>query len=921
MQHYRLNPLWTPAVFLVAFLFYVLTASTVLYPGLSTEFLAPLMFPEQLPLALAEPLDQVIYHTVIQWGGAAHAMTLTTCASAFFGAFIITCLFRAAVAGVRIMCLDHATLPDSTRLQAQSEDNSTALLVGLGVALMGLVALPLWSMATRPLPGICTTLLAMGTITLALGVRWRCALMYFYEEKPSWKTKLFIFCVFALATLSFFLSPTLLPVSIFGIALAGWIMVKQELDGRVGYIYVALAGIVTGVLLSFCVMALWQSAFLPEGEGDTAMLWVAQAKGLIPALFSLFFTFDGVCQLALCGAAIALYIGCFPYAYLSFSRPLIGQVALLTLLALTFIQWPGEFWDTLSEPSTLATCGYLLLLLTVGLLIGSWVRNWYDGHSRLNAVRLNTIAAVIMFVPILFVLIGAGIFHASRAAGSASQGELEEMWAQLDRAIPQSKTVWWKPEPQLYGILLNRAIKGQPIQPLTSFEKDLSRLTIQGKSFEAFCAEDPVFAALKPYGMSALMAYFFYVAADEIHVGAFPKAEIVALDEMAEALARSSFTETPVGRETLRTLRAQIARAYMQRAQHLPHAEAAGLLRRAYALDPENVSAIVSIGELPQAAGMAISEKERFVATDLIEHDDLLRDPTPESAYEVEALYGPVRAQRFRAALRLHRLLHVDREMMLARLCDNYRQGPASLSLRERDFAVLHLPEAEAAQLLLNGNPTASEVAIYLCANPWTTEAAHQIWEKYREALFSEEKGLVFLRQRMKDGTQRQILDRAHTFFQDTKDFSFALFYVNRLIEQGDLQEAEEFASSFKVQEYLGDRPCLAEYLRLQVAKALIAKDAAAAATTLQTWLRNMPEQMALWSLHLTNPALQAQPDRLAAEATRCLASYPFHPVAAKCMADQLRRTGGEALARQYEEAINAARLDALNDEDGYAHR
>ncbi len=920
MQHYRLNPLWTLAVFLAAFLFYLITACYVLYPGASATFLTTLTFPEQLPVTMADPMDKLVYWACLRFVGLSHTISATAVLSAFLGALTITCLFRAAIAGVRIACLDHATLPDKTRLRAQVEDNITALLVGLSVALLGLVSLPMWATATRPLPGTCTTLLTMATLMLALGVRWRCALNYFYTEKPGFKSKILIAATFALSACLLLLSPTMLPFVIFAMMLSGWIIVQPELDGRIGYVYSAIFGLVLGALLSFMVIVFWKNAFLPADSGDATMLWIAHLKQFVPAILSLFTNFEGICQATLCIAAIALYLGCFPYSYLDFGRPVIGQIALFVLFALTFVQWPSEFWMTLAEPTSLATCGNLFLVLTLGLLIGSWVRNWYDAHITWKRSRANGVACVILFAPMVLFIVGTIVCHGRSAAGRASQAELEVLWAEMDKSLPQTTTVWWNPDPQLYGVLLNRALTDKTIHPLTSFQKDLSRLTIDGKTFEQLCNEDPVLAALSPHGPVALTAYLFHIAADEINVGTLPAENAGELDCTVDALATSSFAETPIGQQTIAALRAQIARVYVISAHHVSPEEAAVYLRRAVALDPKNISAIVSLTALAEEADVTITEEERLAAADIIEHNDHIRAPTPEFAHKLGLQYGPVRSKQFHAALRLHRLLMVDRDVMFKQLCDLYRRDVTSLVPRERNLAILILPEEEAGQLLLARTPTVDELRIYLCAYP-QTELSEQLWAANQSRLQEEAKGIFFLRQRMKDGTRQQLLNRAHTFFQDSKSFAYALFYVKGLIEDGRLRDAENFVAGFKVKEHLGATPCLAEYLRVLVAKALVNEDATAAISTLQTWLQNDPRQMTLWSVHLTNPALQIQHKRLMSEVYRCLQHYPYHRVASRQLEAELRATSGDEVAQRYRDAVNATRLDALNDEDGYVHR
>ncbi len=903
MQKYALSFLWTIGVFCVALTVYLLTACYVPFPGLSSTYATELLIADA-PKAVASHLDLLFFSFLTQWATSASAFRWVVIAHAILGALTVTGLFRLAVAGVRLACVDGNALEQEFPLRARRELRRISLLVGLGVALLGMVALPLWTMATRPMPEMLLTVLSVGVLTLTFGLRWRGAAYYLLNEGNPIVLQALTFCVFALAAFLPFQQPLLLPVSMVSILLGGWLLIKRDLEHRLVYFVIGFLGIGAGVLLSILVEWMWVQRFMPEGKIQAVTLWGMQAAQILPTIMAGFFNFESAAALILFVASAALFFGTFPVAYLQFGRGFVGQFTILVLLGLVCLQWPQAFAETFYEPTALITVGTLFLLLLVGLLFGSWARAWYDSHTRLKPRFSNRI--VMAFLAGCFGCVAALLFwlFMPSAASGFAQPSLEKLWASLDTTLPTPCTYWWKPETRHAGMLLYRQQQGTPIRLLGLPSTNLKTVVDEQSSLETSLY------ALSPH---AFATYCVSARPSATQIGALSSAHAETLEAAAKTLDEHFFGKTLLGERLVKDLQAQAARAYVTRASMVDAQTAAPLLRHAHQLDPENKSATLGIGALIHE-NLAISEEERLAATMLIESERTFREPTPEVAIALAKQYGPVRSLPFVSADRLHRLRTLDAQKGLETICALYRQAPNTLSARERQIAVLFLPEAEAGALLLQGRPSGEELRLYLCAYPWTKDSM-ALWEKYHETVLEEADGLSVLLRTKAEGTRRQLLDRAHTFFLRDKHFAYALFYVNGLIEDDRLADAVSFVSGFNVLGRLKTSPYSLEELRLQVARALYAQpnaDLDAATRTLEGWLFTDPNQPRLWSFYLSQ---RTGTDPLVAR--RCLQLYPFHAGAI----EYAKAAMSPEDAAQYANTMTVAREALLNDKETYAHR
>ncbi len=900
MKSYRVSNWWTAGTFLGSFLFYLLTSCFVLYPGLSAIFTAELLFPEQLPAMSATPLEQLFYKVVLMFAPAGKVLETMLVVNAALGAVVVMSLYRAALAMVRTVALSLGWMDDDFSERGRLELRHVSVLVGMSVAVMGMTMCPLWTSATRLLPNTLLTALASVTLTFAIGVRWRSGAAYLRGEEPKLRLLILTFGSFFLATFTLLVAPTLFPIVLVALFLAGWILVQRDVVARIPYFMASVAGTLSAVFASFACVWLWTTAVAPALEMPAMAMWMAQLTGIVPKVMASFFDFDTVAPMLFFVACAALYFGTFPLSYYRFGKGAFGQFFILVLFTLTYVMWPQELAEMTHEPPALLTVSVSFLVVLVGLMMGSWVRAWYDSHATLPKRRVNLIAVVIAAVVCSGVTVGNVIVHAKSAAGRGAQETLEEMWVALDETLPEHRTLWWRPEPELYGVLAHRALNGNAIQPVYS-------------------PKGMVNSALDPTGLYAVsprayLTYCVFAKPEVVQAGPLPMGTAEQLAKVTETLAATEFATTVVGQRTVRLLGQQAARAYVTQAYEATPEEANRLLHLAKALDPENIGVILGLGALAEE-GVMVSAEEGHEALALRESDLDYRDPTPETAIKFMRQHGPVRMATFREADRLHRLQYVSPESMIAQITAMYREAPSQLSTYERCLAVLYLPEAEVGAALLAGEPTVDELRLYLALYPWT-ELSEQLWEKYKTTALSEAEGVVVLRRTRKEGTRKQLLDRALTFFLRDGRFAYALFYVNGLLEDGHIEDAAEFVGGFNIQSRLKARPHLAEMLRLRVAEALYKQDGALAVDTLNRWLMADPYQPLLWSYYFTHSTFPS-PAYVQAAAGRCLNVYPFHAAALEALKGTLpAETGATCIG-----VLNAAREVILNDKEAYAHR
>lgn len=909
MQDKSKCALWTAIVFVAAFAFYALTAAFVPVPGASAGFTATLCFPGQTPASMAYPLDAVLGRAVVALVGPARLMVALPLLAAFLGALSVTGLFRAAVAGVRFSCLDLTGIRAQELPRAIADISTTAHLAGLGAAVVGAVSLPLWALGTRPLPGAFSATLGIALVTFAMGVRWRAAQTMALSPQPALFSRVLMGVVFGFAVYLGTTVPMLLPVAVLGIVLAGKPLIDPDTEDRLAFVPWIVLGVVGGVGLSVLSVWLWHWMFGVSTEVGAWALWGHWMQSALPGLTQLFLSFEGAAPLVFLALGVALLFGCFPSAYLRFGTPFIGQVVAVALAALMVFRWPAELWDVMAEPSALDTLAVALTVLVFAQVVGSWARNWLDVHAQWPRLRAHVAAGLMVAVPVVALAAALAWVNVADGAGGMIQHALKEVWAKTDAALPAEVSVWWAPPADTTGLLVRRAAGGAPIRPVGGTARPPTAKDFPERFLERLSG-DPVPGVLAEVGVEPLRVYLAHAPATDgaFLEGPLPNAVAATFGEVAERLGATAFGATPLGRRTVRELRAEAARAAVEQSVGLPVREAAQALRRALALNPDNVSAALGLEVLEPSVPDPNNPSAALLAQ---ERHPWLRVPPPARVRDFEAAHGRVQTPAFASARRLWALSHIDREAALA---DILAQPFGRLTPQERLLALLNLSEEEAGKRLEGGAPTEEALAFYLCAYP-LTERSKALFAKHREALRKCD-ALALLYGGKPQALGRRTTDKMLSFFLRDGAFAYARFHVEDLLRQGEMEEALAFVSGFNVAERLASAPALAEALRARVLEEQTRQDPQTALATARAWVASNPWQPSLWSLLLTNPA---QTDGAAADARQCLAFFPLHPEASRRFAETLRATHGAA-ADRYLEAVARARR-ALTAKDSHAHR
>lgn len=916
MSDNRKCALWTALVFVAAFVFYALTAAFVPVPGSSASFIATLCFPGQTPAVMEYPLDAVFGRAVAAIVGPTRLTVALPLLAAFLGALAVTGLFRATVAGVRFSCLDLTGIREEELPRVRADIFATACLAGLGAAAAGAFALPLWALGTRPLPGALSAVLGVALLTFAMGVRWRAAINL--SEGPAAPTlfaRLLMGVVFGFSAFLGTTAPTLLPVAVLGILLAGRPLIDRDTVDRMAFAPWIVLGLLGGVALSVLSVWLWHGMFGAPTEAGALTLWGLWMQSALPGLTQLFLSFEGAAPLALLALGAALLFGCFPAAYLRFATPLIGQVMTVALAALMVFRWPAELWDGMAEPSALASVAVTVAVLVFALTVGSWVRNWLDVHTRWPRKRAHLAAVLLMAAPTVGLAAALAWVNVADGAGATAQRALQGVWAKTDAALPAEVAVWWAPPPDTTGLLVRRAAMGAPICPVGGKARAVS---LEGlpEAFAARLAGDPVPALLAEVGAEALRLYLEHTpaTANAMLSGPLPDTVAETFGAVAERLEKTDFGATPVGRRTVRELRAEAAHALVNRAARAEPQDAIALLRHALELNPENPAAALSLEALAPQTPDPDHPSPALLA---LERHPWLRNPPPERARAFEARHGRVSTPAFASARRLWALTHLDVESVLDEI---FAVPRAERNPQERLLAVLHLPENTTVVPPEGGEPSAEELEAYLCVHP-LTDASKALFAKYRVTLRKHD-ALALLYSDKAQLSGRRMADKMQSFFLRDGCFAYAYFYVMDLLKRGDLEEAIAFVSGFNVAERLAATPALAEVLRERVLAALTAKDPKAACATARAWVRSNPNQPSLWSILLDDAAFAAHVPQadVEADARRCLAVLPLHLEAAARFAMKIRAVHGEAAADRYLGAVGCASR-AILFEESHAHR
>lgn len=919
-KQHRVSQFWNLAVLVLAFLFYLTTAAFTPYPGLSAEYLTALCYPEHGAALFTSALDTLFYRTLVMLIPPTALGTATALVQSFLGALLTATLFRAAVVAVRHATIDLTGIREDELHRTLFTVTHVAFITGLGTALLTLTALPIWTVATRPYPQTLLALATLLTVTFALESRWKTAQNLLFDRPPSPLHHLLFAVTFAGISLIATLQLTLLPVMGFALLIAGTVFIHREAEGRLSLLVAAIAGLLTGLLLSVFITA--QSAALTNPTQavlpDAFTLWAQAFAQKAATLVPYFTSLEGLAPLLLFLVGAALYFGCFPYAYLHRGTPFIGHLAGAALLAAILFRIPAELWVGFEAPDALSIAGCALALLCIALLLGSWAHAFLNTKHLWSRTKTRTVAVLSICTLTGSLAIFQGVRNAACASANPMHSAMESVAPVLDALVPPGTRMWLTSTPDTLGIIARHTLAGTPVQPhpetfLIHSESALFRHGCLGE----FAQSDPLIHHLGTVGSEPLRQYLLANAAQWGIITDLPAQP--AATEMARAatlLKATDFGTSHAGKRCIQLLNELAARHHARCAIITEPETAASHLRLARTLNPDNPGIALSLAAL-EAQGISITEAERDAARDVLEASPALRAPTAQQALTFEYRYGPVTTKGFCSAGRLRRLQLGNAPEVLDELCHLYRTAPETLSTVERWIAILHLPEAEAAERVAQSDPEAGDMELFFCLYP-SSPVAEQLYRQHSAAL-AERDALTVLFRNKHSHLRERTADKMNAFFLRDGVYAYALYYLNALLSENDLTTAIAFAGSFNVQERLKATPALAEDLRYRVLEKMNALQPKRAQDVCEAWLRSDPRQYRLWTFLLR---ADLPPDAREHAAGNCLMHYPLHPLAAEIHARKLEREVGAELANRYRDSVKRATAAASNiKKDTHAHR
>lgn len=908
MNRLTMKVLQVIVVFAVALAFYLLTAAFVPYPGVSTDYLTAVCFPGSGGSLGAYMLDEWVVYHLIRLAGPGSMVEWTTVLSACCGALLVALLFLAVKSGVRLSCLDITGLREHELVREELDVIFISRLAGLGAAAIALVSLPIWAVGTRILPGALTACVGMAFLSLAIGLRRLCAEDVLNGVWPTVSRQVMMGAVFGLAVFVGTLSPTMLPVSLAGIVLGGWVLVLPQIEGRLSYFPWMIGGIMLGILGSIGVSAAWHGCYSGPSTLSPVLVWAQGLKGIAVTLMAMLLNFEGVAPLVFFAAAIALFIGCFPRAFSRFASPIIGQLAILALVVLCFIQWPVDFWALLSEPTPLSVLGMTMTLLIFALMVGSWAKNWLDVHPTWKLAKAHMVISTLAALFFGGITVYQGAQNVLAGAGLSARQALSPISEMMCDVLPDNCRVWFAPPKNASVFLVHRYAEGSPVLPVVDIDKTYKQIVLKGKSFTACTLEDEVLAELERWGGAPLVQYLRHSAwGEEVISGSPASKHAPQVEAIAMQVAETPFGRTPVGKRFVETLSRQAAIAYAEQAMHSDDATAETLLRKAQLLDPENLGVRLSIGALAET-GYSISAGDSVAAKTVVEENAWLRNPTLRETAKFEQQYGPVRSELFRAATRLRKFL-VNPEANLDAIKAAYLKNPEALSDRERMIALLTLSEDEVLACFENREPSQLELECYFCFH-LRTEKSMASYKRYA-AYLADNDALGVLYHARGNLASDRLHEKAYAFFARDGFFPYAYIYVLGLLKDEDYATTEKFVSGFSFREALAERPCLMEDLRVRLVDQVWKKNQDEAIRMARAWLHTDPKQPRIWKRLLTYvTALQPDISLHREDVRNCLLQYPSHAVASALFAEELKKSHGEAAAARWTESARHAQAE-----------
>lgn len=896
----------TPLIFAAAWAFYYLTGAAVPYPGVSSDYLAGILFPGQWPLVEKFPLDDVLWRMLAIWVPHEHFMAVARGVCATIGALAIASVLRSAISGVRLSTSEVLTFHRREQALAFADIHAVSYLVGVGASLMALMMLPLWALATRPIPGALSMVLTIMLFGMSLSVRWRSMLAFYQHEPQTFQARMRMATVFFLATYLCTTAIILTPVIFLCLLEACRIFFKRDATGRLTYLPWLLLGILLGLLCSVITVNAWNAYFVIDqahlpGAVQQWIDWLV-TTGKVPMVF--FRTFPGLSALTLVLCAAFLHMGCFPGAYRHFGFPLVGQISILALMVCALVMWPPELWETMSEPTPLMTLGWILLTLSFGLLVGSWIKVWLDAHAEMRRYLAYPLAGLVLLVISGAFAWGQYARHGLEgAANPATKASVTQGWI-TEELRPTKETLWLKADPMLAEFFVTCWINGVPVVPIQETATALPLLPNLADTI----AQDPTLALVYETGNAHLEAYL-HQRPDLVTMesGTFPVAARADLERTRLRLEQSPFANTPLGKRVVQNLRFEITKLDAAIACTQTPDEAVVTLRNARALAPENDGILLSLEALKVLYG-----EEARQALLIRENSAWMRAPTWEQLADFEDEFGPVRAPMFYSGWRFAQFLNVFQAAAYPALTEAYLRAPADFADFEREVALLALPQEEALIAVQRDDVTVDELTLVLCLYP-TDPRCTEIFEKHRAKLTSRN-GLMLLYNKHSYLSDQQITERVRSFFSRDGHFPYALYALQAYLRQGRMEDALDFVQNLVVENQLRTKPWLMENLRLHVIRQLAAQDPARAEELLRKWLEFSPLQPFLWS------ELLALPSATWEDVIACLEHYPLHLSAIQKVQQRLAETVSEAAAQDYRARMDAARAKLKEDPRSYAH-
>ncbi|MEG1553189.1 MAG: hypothetical protein RR417_06510 [Kiritimatiellia bacterium] len=897
--------LWTLGIFFLAFIFYASTAAYAPYPGQSADFLASLCFRGQIQSVSGLSLWEIPILLLIRLIPTNAILVVTSLAAAFSGAIIIACIFRSVYFSVLYLCRDFAGIRASEYARVKRDVEVCAISIGVMTAMIAVTALPLWAMGTRPLPQTFSIMVLSVLIALAFELRLRSGLIHSRERIPAlWDCVLFGSFFFLVALLAW-TNLSSLPIVLFAVILVLIPLFERDEAGVRVRLFLWSIGGATAGLMMIGMTALLAGCF-PPGSGSCPLSVLLDNTVNLSQLSALYTTAPNAFMLVLFSSMCVLYFGCLPQAYLKMGRPILGQIITLLALGAYLAHVPTFIWDRLGEPTPVAAFAVILSLLMLGLLVGSWVKNWLDAHQSWRSLKAYTVIGIPLFIVFALVLFRDVRADWAAAAGFPIREALHVGHDHYKKLFPQDCKVWSFPSQQGAFILLRRLTTGEQVSPVMWRTHANVRIAMNGKTFGAYQSEDPVLKRLMLIGEAPVQSYLLHSTEYVTPLSPLAEAEMnftigEELEHIATHLGETALGETPIGKRTIVGLKHWAAQRYGAASIEFPTERRIVTLRRARDLDPSNKAYPLSIDACED--NLLITSDERKTARCLYSETPWFSNPTWMQADQFESYYGLVQTKGFTTARRLCALRTNARETVLENLQRIYRTNPETLTIKERDVALLSLSEKESGERLLAGPALPEEVALYLCAYP-QTEISFKLAARYPK-IVKEDECLSFVYQRADKILKSRLPEKVSAFFMRDGQFIHALLHVNLLLKNKELNEARAFVSSFTIAERIPDTVYGLEFLREKVLTAQMKEDPEGTLNVAQMWLRSDPCQQSLWTFLLTHPKLTPDVKKSAMET--CLQYYPLHKEASRLLAEELQTSFGEEASNRYKAALNVA--------------